>query len=77
MPIISTDVGIYAEITGVLIVHSVEEMKKAMEEMYHDSNARKSHGESAYQWLLAKGCRVKDKVDWLEEELKRLCIERG
>lgn len=77
MPIISTDVGIYSEIAGSVIVHSVEEMKEAMEEMYHDPTSRKRHGESAYQWLLEKGCRVKDKVDWLEDELKRLCKERG
>ena len=30
MPIISTDVGIYREIAGSVIVHSVEEMKEAM-----------------------------------------------
>lgn len=77
MPIISTDVGIYSEIKGAVIVHSVEEMVKAMEEMYYNQDARKQHGESAYHWLLAKGCRVKDKVDWLEKELKGLCIERG
>lgn len=76
MPIISTDVGIYSEITGSIIVHSVEEMKEIMEELYYDPDARRKHGESAHQWLMDKGCRVKDKVDWLEEELKRLCVER-
>lgn len=77
MPIISTDVGIYSEISGAVIVHSVEEMKAAIEELYYDSDARKRHGEAAYEWLNAKGCRVKDKVDWLEEELRRMCAENA
>lgn len=76
MPIISTDVGIYSEIEGAVIVHSVEEMKEAMELLYYDFEARKSHGEAAYRWLNTKGCRVKDKVDWLEDKLTILCEKR-
>lgn len=76
VPIISTDVGIYSEIEGAVIVHSVEEMKEAMELLYYDFEARKSHGEAAYRWLNTKGCRVNDKVDWLEEELTKLCRKR-
>ncbi len=75
MPIISTDVGIYSEIEGAIIVHSVEEMKEAMETLCHDFGERKSHGEAAYRWLNSKECRIKDKVDWLEKELVNLCEE--
>lgn len=75
IPIISTDVGVYSEIEGAIIVHSTEEMKEAIEKTYHNYDVRRWHGEAAYRWLKNKGCRVKDKVDWLEVELKKMCTE--
>lgn len=77
MPIISTEVGIYGEMDGVMLVHTIDEMRSAMEVLYHDPVERKCRGESVYRWLCTRSCRVKDKIDWLETELKRLTTERG
>lgn len=73
LPVISTDVGFYSEIPGTVIVHSVEEMKNAMEKLYNSFEDRKRSGEANYQWLCSKNCRIQDKVDWLENEIIRLC----
>lgn len=77
MPVISTEVGIYSEMDGVILVHNADEMRIAMESMYHDPDKRKRCGETVYQWLCTRNCRVKDKIDWLEAEIKRLMTERG
>lgn len=72
MPIISTDVGVYGEIEGAFIVQNEEEMQEAMEKLYYSFEERKRRGEAAYRWLCTKGCRIEDKVDWLEKELLAL-----
>lgn len=72
MPIISTDVGIYSEIDGVLIVRNGKEMQSAVELLYHSQEERKKRGLAAREWLMTRHCRTKDKVDWLEEALKKL-----
>lgn len=72
MPIISTDVGIYSEIDGALIVKNTGEMKAALELLYADQQERESRGLEAYEWLMTRHCRIKDKVDWLEKALKKL-----
>lgn len=77
MPIISTEVGIYGEMDGVILVHTTDEMRSAMERLYHDPVERKHCGESVYRWLCTRNCRVEDKINWLETELKRLTPERG
>lgn len=77
MPIISTEVGIYGEMGGVILVHNIGEMSSAMESLYHDPVKRKRCGETVYRWLCTRNCRVEDKIDWLEAELKRLTAERG
>lgn len=77
MPIISTEVGIYGEMDGVILVHNIDEMSSAMESLYHDPAKRKRCGETVYRWLCTRNCRVEDKIDWLEAELKRLTAERG
>lgn len=83
LPIISTDVGIYSEIPGTIIVHSVEEMKDAIERLYYSFAKRKQCGEAAYRWLHGRNCRTADKVDWFEGELidlytkKKNCKKEG
>lgn len=77
MPIISTDVGIYGEISGAVIIGNVEEMKGALEQLYLSWEERKCRGELAYKWLCSRQCRTKDKIDALESELKRLTMKRG
>lgn len=72
MPIISTDVGIYSEIAGTYIVRDVEQMKTAMEDLYKHPKERERRGQQAYQWICGQGCRIQDKVDWLEQDLLEL-----
>lgn len=77
MPIISTEVGIYGEMDGVILAHTIDEMRSAIESLYHDPVERKRRGETVYRWLCTRNCRVEDKIDWLETELNRLAAERG
>lgn len=72
MPIISTNVGVYCSIPRARIVENTEQMKDAMEHFYYDGQDRKSCGEAAYEWVVKKGCREKDKIDWFEAELNNL-----
>lgn len=77
MPIISTDVGIYSQISGAVIVSNIEEMKEALERLYLSAEERKHRGEAAYKWICSKQCRIIDKIDWMEQELKQLAMKRG
>lgn len=72
MPIVSTDVGIYAKITGAFIVHDTRQMQEAMEKLYFDAAERTHRGQAAYEWVCGQGCRIEDKVDWLERDIKAL-----
>ena len=72
MPIISTNVGVYCDIPKACIVENVEQMTDKMEHLYYDGESRKRYGEAAYEWIIKKGCRINDKIDWLEAEMKAL-----
>lgn len=76
MPIISTDVGIYSEISGAVIVSNVEGMKAAMERLYFNPEERRQRGEAAYKWVCTRRCRTKDKIEWLDHELKQLAVKK-
>lgn len=69
MPIISTDVGIYSKIAGAYIVKDTEQMAHAMEDLYFHEEERRRRGTAAREWIQGEGCRVRDKVDWLEQDL--------
>lgn len=69
MPIISTNVGIYGKIKGAYIVEGPEQMREAMELLYHDAGERARRGRAAYDWVCGQGCRIQDKVDWFEKDL--------
>jgi glycosyltransferase involved in cell wall biosynthesis len=69
MPIISTDVGMYRQISGACIVNGTGEMTSAMEKLYHHPEERARRGGEAYEWVCGQGCRIQDKVDWLEQDL--------
>lgn len=77
MPIISTNVGIYNRITGAYIVDGQEQMQKAMEELYDSAEERKRRGSAAYDWVCGQGCRIQDKVEWLEEEIRNIRGKRN
>lgn len=72
MPIISTDVGMYSKITGAYIVNNAEQMRTAMEDLYHHAEERERRGKAVYDWVCGQGCRIQDKVDWLEQDLLQL-----
>lgn len=76
MPIISTNVGIYERIDGAYIVEDTEQMRQAMEELYHDAGERARRGQAAYEWVCGQGCRIKDKVDWIERDMRELLEEK-
>lgn len=77
MPIISTDVGIYARITGAYIVKSTGEMAAAMEKLYYSAAERARRGQDAYEWVCGQGCRIQDKVDWFEQDMMELGRKKG
>lgn len=77
MPIISTDVGIYSAIDGVWIVESVGQMREAMERLYHEPMERAKRGRQTRQWVEAQNCRIKDKIDWLENDMQELIREKN
>lgn len=72
MPIISTDVGIYSKITGAYIVDGSAQMREAIEVLYYDAGERERRGRAAYEWVCGQGCRIQDKVDWLEQDMETL-----
>ena len=76
MPIISTNVGVYSQIEGALIVQNCREMRAALEKLYDSPEERKERGLAAYKWLMTRNCRTKDKVDWLESALNKLTEEK-
>lgn len=72
IPVISTNVGIYSELDGCMIVNTEQEMTRAMEELYFDGEKRRTKGMQALNWLLSQNCSVKDKVTEFENVLKEL-----
>lgn len=72
LPIISTNVGIYDRIDGAYIVEDAAQMTRAMEELYYDARERVRRGQAAYRWVCGQGCRIRDKVDWMERDMREL-----
>ncbi len=72
MAVISTDVGDVRLKDGILLVHDAEELKCAMERLAADRGELYERGQRLRVYMLGRKCRVKDKVDWLEEELKAI-----
>lgn len=77
MAVISTDVGDVSLKDGIILVNDKEQLQQAMERLYHDRQELIERGERLRAYMMGRKCRIEDKVDWLEEELKRLQIERG
>lgn len=72
MPIISKNVGIYGNITGVYLVEDLEQMQKAMEILYYDVGERERRGRASYDWVCGQECRIADKVEWFEQDILAL-----
>ena len=54
---------------------SVEEMKQALELLYRDREELAERGKRLRTYMLGRKCRIEDKIDWLEKELKCLVAE--
>ena len=48
-----------------------------MEELYDSAEERKRRGSAAYDWVCGQGCRIEDKVEWLEEEIRNIRGKRN
>jgi len=73
MAVISTDVGDVKLKDGIILADTVEELIEAMERLYKDRKELSERGDRLRRYMLERKCRIEDKVDWLEEELVRLC----
>lgn len=72
MAVISTDVGNVRQMDGILLADSMEEMKQALELLYRDREELADRGRRLREYMIGRKCRIEDKVDWLETELKNL-----
>lgn len=75
LAVITTDVGNASTIPNLVLVHSQEEMTHKMEDLYHNDVKRRSLGQALKQYADAN-CKISDKVNWMEQEIERLCQER-
>ncbi|MDE6846804.1 MAG: glycosyltransferase family 4 protein [Lachnospiraceae bacterium] len=76
MAVISTNVGDVSLKDGIILVDDKEQLQQAMERLYHDRQELIERGRRLRAYMMGRKCRIEDKVDWLEEELMRLCRER-
>ena len=60
---------------GILLADNKEEMKQALELLYRDRKKLAERGKRLRKYMLGRKCRIEDKVDWLEKELKCLVAE--
>lgn len=77
MAVISTPVGSVEKMDGILIARDVGQMCAAMERLAAHREEILERGERLRQYVLQKKCRIPDKVDWLEEELRILVGQKG
>lgn len=71
MPIITTGVGITAQIDGTLLINTVEEMKAAIEQVYYNADERAERGCKSRQWIISGNFKITDKVNVLEKALEQ------
>lgn len=70
MAVISTNVGDVSLKDGILLIDDVKQLKEAMEHLNSDREELYARGTRLRAYMLSRKCRVEDKVDWLENELK-------
>ena len=51
-------------------------MKEAMQNLYNHPEERKRRGEQIKGWIDKQKCRIKDKIDWLENDLQNIVKEK-
>lgn len=75
MPVISTDVGDVSLKDGIILVKDEKQLKEAIERLWINRTEMSERGNRLREYMLTRKCRVVDKVDWLENELRSLCQE--
>lgn len=73
MAVISTDVGDVRLKDGIILADTVEQLTAAMERLDKDREELYERGDRLHKYMLERKCRIEDKVDWLEIELRLLC----
>ncbi len=73
MAVISTDVGDVKLKDGIILADTIEQITEAMERLYNDRRELSERGSRLRRYMLERKCRIDDKVDWLENELKNCC----
>ncbi len=76
MAVISTNVGNVRQMDGILLVDNIEDVKLALELLYKDRNELIERGRRLREYMIGRKCRIEDKVDWLETELRNLTARR-
>ena len=61
---------------GILLVDNIEDVKLALELLYKDRNELIERGRRLREYMIGRKCRIEDKVDWLETELRNLTARR-
>ncbi len=77
MAVVSTPVGSVEKMDGILIVQDAGQMCAAMERLSAHREEVYERGERLRQYILQKKCRIPDKVDWLENQLRLLACAGG
>lgn len=72
MAVVSTDVGDVRLKDGIWLIENEEQLREALEELYNNRQELYERGQKLRNYMCGRGCRVQDKVDWLEKELERL-----
>lgn len=75
MAVVSTNVGNVRGMDGILLTDNEEEMRQALERLYRDREELAERGKRLRTYMLGRKCRIEDKIDWLEKELKCLVAE--
>lgn len=75
MAVISTNVGDVSLKEGIVLADTEQQLSEAMERLYANRRELSERGDRLRRYMLGRKCRIKDKVDWLEEELKQMCAE--
>ena len=68
-------VGNVRGMDGILLTDNEEEMRQALERLYRDREELAERGKRLRTYMLGRKCRIEDKIDWLEKELKCLVAE--
>ncbi len=76
MAVISTNVGDVSLKDGILLIKDVSQLRAAIEHLCNDREEIYIRGKKLRAYMLARECRVTDKVNWLEKEIEAVVQKR-